>query len=159
MNDLSKSALSVQKALAEFDLDLNVVELTSSTRTAQDAANSIGCSVEQIIKSLIFKTQNTSEPILILASGPTRVNEKLIESIIGQKIEKPNAEYVKEITGFAIGGIPPVGHKNKIKTFIDEDLMKYEELWAAAGTPFAVFNINPKNLLKITDGILIKIHE
>lgn len=155
---LSKSAQSVQDVLDKNGIKTKVLELPSSTRTAQDAAQSIGCKIEQIVKSLIFKTKYTNTPILVLASGPNRVNESIIESIVGEKIVKADADFTREVTGFAIGGIPPVGHKQQIKTLIDQDLLKYEELWAAAGTPNAVFCINKNDLVPLTNCQVIAIY-
>lgn len=150
---LAKSAQSVQAVLDTKGLECKVIELPNSTRTAQDAASSIGCDIAQIVKSLIFKTKDTNKPVLVLASGPNRVNEKIIESYINEKIIKADADFTREITGFAIGGIPPIGHKQKIDfIFIDEDLLKFESIWAAAGTPNAVFNLQSNDLLALTDG-------
>lgn len=155
---VSKSAQSVQNVLDQKGIQTRVLELSSSTRTAQDAAQTIGCTIDQIIKSLIFKTKDKGEPILVLASGPNRVNEAMIEAVLNEKIVKADADFTREVTGFAIGGIPPVGHKQLIRTFIDEDLMKFEELWAAAGTPNAVFCLNNDALLDLTGGTIIAIH-
>lgn len=154
-SNLKKSAENVQTVLNEFGLKLNVIELSDSTRTAQEAANTIGCTVSQIAKSLIFKGKTSQKPILIIASGTNRVNEKAIKEHIGEKLGKADADFVLEHTGFAIGGIPPIGHKNPITTLIDEDLLQYEEIWAAAGTPNAVFKLTPKNLVEITNGTII----
>lgn len=155
---LAKSAQSVQHALASKGLDCVVRELSDSTRTANDAAAAIGCDVAQIVKSLIFKTKLTHRPVLILASGPNRVNEKVIESHIGEKITKADADFVREVTGFAIGGIPPIAHKKTIElVFIDECLLKFESVWAAAGTPNAVFNLQGKDLLAMTLGKVISL--
>jgi prolyl-tRNA editing enzyme YbaK/EbsC (Cys-tRNA(Pro) deacylase) len=155
---LSRSAQSVQDVLTQKGLPLEVVELASSTRTANDAAESIGCEVAQIIKTLLFQVETTHEPILVLVSGINRVNEKLLERLINDKIVKSDAEFTRLTTGFAIGGVPPVGHKQKINNiFIDEDLLKYEKLWAAAGTPNAVFSIHSKSLENLTGGKLVKI--
>ncbi len=135
-----------------------MLELPSSTRTAVDAAAAIGCDVSQILKSLIFKTKKTNKPVLVLASGPNRVNEKSIETALGEAIIKADADFTKDITGFAIGGIPPIGHKQKIDlVFIDEDLLKFDSVWAAAGTPNAVFNFQGKDLLSMTEGRIISI--
>lgn len=155
---LSKSAQSVQNVLDNHSVKTTVVELASSTRTAQDAAQSIGCTIEQIVKSLIFVTKDTNKPILVLASGPNRVNESVIESIIGEKIVKADATFTRDVTGFAIGGIPPVGHKQHIPTLIDQDLLKHNELWAAAGTPNAVFCLTANDLLAMTGGKIVAIH-
>lgn len=154
-NNLSKSAEKIQNLLDKFGFKLNVLELSGSTRTSQEAADTIGCSVGQIAKSLIFKGKTSNKPILIVASGINRVNEKTIKKYIGEKIQRPDADFVLEQTGFAIGGIPPIGHKNSLTTLIDEDLMKYEEIWAAAGTPHAVFKLTPQILKDITRGDII----
>lgn len=154
-NNLSKSAEKIQNVLDKFGFKLNVLELSGSTRTSQEAADTIGCSVGQIAKSLIFKGKTSNKPILIVASGINRVNEKTIKKYIGEKIQRPDADFVLEQTGFAIGGIPPIGHKNSLTTLIDEDLMKYEEIWAAAGTPHAVFKLTPQILKDITRGDII----
>lgn len=156
-NILSKSAQSVQDALAEKGVEFKVVELSASTRTAQEAADTIGCEVAQIIKSLVFRTKETNKPILVLASGVNRVNEKTIEKYAGEKITKADADFTREKTGFVIGGVPPLGHKQKIETFIDEDLLKYEILWAAAGTPNAVFDLHSAELGELTNGKVISI--
>lgn len=156
--ELAKSAQSVQDALSSKGLHCKVVELPDSTRTAEEAASTIGCTVPQIVKSLIFRTKNTNRPVLVLASGSNRVNEKIIESHIGEKITRAEPDFAREITGFAIGGIPPVGHRQHIELiFIDEDLLKYDEVWAAAGTPNAVFNLKGQDLCKMTDGIVLAI--
>jgi prolyl-tRNA editing enzyme YbaK/EbsC (Cys-tRNA(Pro) deacylase) len=156
---LSKGSLFIQSILANHGLTTRVVELSSSTRTAVDAASSIGCSVSQIAKSLIFKTLETNKPVLVLASGSNLVDEKIIELAIGEKIIKADANFTRDVTGFAIGGIPPVGHKSLITNiFIDEDLLKYEILWAAAGTPNSVFSLSPKNLIELTKGTILKIN-
>ncbi len=155
---LAKSAESVQFALNCADIDCKVLELPSSTRTAADAATSIGCSVSQITKSLIFKTKLSSKPVLVLASGSNKVDEDLVEQYTGEAITKAEPNFVREITGFAIGGIPPIGHSQKINLiFIDQDLLKHEVVWAAAGTPNAVFCINCQDLLHITDAKVISI--
>src|SRR5262245_33826823 len=110
MSRLSPSAQRVQDALARHGLTCQVVEMPATTRTAKDAAKAIGCEVSQICKSLLFKTKNTHQPILVIASGPNRVNEDTIAVLVGEPVEKADAEFVQEKTGFAIGGVPPVGH-------------------------------------------------
>ena len=155
--ELSASAQKVQQALEAFGLDCQVVELPDSTRSAKEAAQAIGCNVEQIVKSLIFKGANTGRPVFIVASGPNRVNEKRIGELFSEPIEKADADFVREITGFAIGGVPPVGHANKMETFIDEDLLQYDEIWAAAGTPNAVFKLVPTDLTRMTGGKVVSI--
>ena len=156
--NLSKSAQSVQDALTKNGLALNVMELASSTRTANDAATTIGCEVAQIVKSLLFCTEKTKQPVLILASGVNRVNEKTIEKLLKEKIVKADADFTRETTGFAIGGVPPIGHKNKIEIIlIDEDLLKFETVWAAAGTPNAVFSVRSNDLAILTQGNVVSI--
>lgn len=155
---LSKSAQSVQDVLSQKGLTFNVMELASSTRTANDAAATIGCEEAQIVKSLLFSSAKTNQPVLILASGINRVNEKTIEKLVGEKIVKADADFTREVTGFAIGGVPPVGHKQIIKhIFIDEDLLKFEKLWAAAGTPNAVFSLGSVDIVNLTGGKVIAI--
>lgn len=152
---LSKSAQKVQEVLNKFNYELDVVELSDSTRTAQEAADAIGCTVSQIAKSLIFKGKVSGKPILIVASGSNRVNEKAVKAHLGEKLEKADADFVLEHTGFVIGGIPPIAHKEPITTVIDEDLLQYDEIWAAAGTPHAVFKLTPSILKEITNGDII----
>ena len=155
--NLSASAQKVQDALSAHGVQFKVIELPDSTRTAQEAATTIGCTVEQIIKSLVFRTQQTEVPILVLASGINRVNEKAVSEVLGEPVEKASADFVRKVTGFVIGGVPPVGHSTSIITYIDQDLLKHEELWAAAGTPNAVFNLNATDLKQLTNGIAISI--
>jgi prolyl-tRNA editing enzyme YbaK/EbsC (Cys-tRNA(Pro) deacylase) len=154
-NTLSRSAQNIQNVLLKSGLTMKVLELSSSTRTALEAAESLGCEVSQIVKSLIFKTQSTHKPILVLASGPNCVNERTLEEYVGEKISKADAVFTKDVTGFAIGGIPPIGHKQPIETYIDEDLLKFNTLWAAAGTPHAVFSIHGVDLLNLTNGKVV----
>lgn len=157
---LSKSAEIIQRALSEKGLELKVVELNASTRTANDAAIAIGCQVGQIVKSLLFRTKKTGKPVLVLASGINRVSEEVIEKYIGERIAKADADFTREITGFAIGGIPPLGHKNSITfVFVDEDLLQHKTLWAAAGTPYAVFSLPAKELQTVTSGKIVSIKE
>ncbi len=156
---LSKNAQNIQETLLAKGIDAKVIELPASTRTADDAAKAIGCEVAHIIKSLIFRTKQTNRPILVLASGINRVDEKLISRYVGEDIAKADANFTKEVTGFAIGGVPPIGHKQRIDTYIDRDLLQYDELWAAAGTPHAVFNLKSSLLEELTHGKVISIKE
>ncbi|MBP6951444.1 MAG: YbaK/EbsC family protein [Alphaproteobacteria bacterium] len=149
---LSKNAQHVQNTLLEKGLEFKVIELPSSTRTAVEAAETIGCDVAQIIKSLVFQTKKSHKPILVLASGVNRVNEQILSELVGEKIEKADAGFTRKVTGFAIGGVPPVGHSQRIETVIDEDLLKFNKLWAAAGTPSAVFSLDSVNLKDLTQG-------
>jgi prolyl-tRNA editing enzyme YbaK/EbsC (Cys-tRNA(Pro) deacylase) len=113
--------------------------------------------VGQIVKSLIFKGKESGKPMLVVASGSNRVNEKRLGELAGEKIEKADAQFVRQHTGYAVGGVPPIGHVEQIRTFIDQDLLGYEEIWAAAGTPFAVFRLSPADLKKMTSGEIVNI--
>lgn len=156
-NPLSPSALRVQQALQAQGFDLQVLELPDSTRTAMDAAQAVGCQVGQIVKSLIFKAKRSGHPVLVVASGANRVNERIIEELIAEPLGKADADFVRQHTGFAIGGVPPVGHLETLLTFIDQDLLQYSEVWAAAGTPNAVFRLSPADLARMTGGKVVRI--
>jgi prolyl-tRNA editing enzyme YbaK/EbsC (Cys-tRNA(Pro) deacylase) len=153
----SPSVRRVQEEILARGLAFEILELKASTRTAQEAAQAVGCQVAQIVKSLIFKGAHSGEPILILASGSNRVNEKKVGEIIGEPIGKADADFVKEKTGFSIGGVPPLAHRERLRTYIDETLLGHPCLWAAAGTPNAVFRLTPSDLLRITEGRVISI--
>jgi len=157
MSELSSSAQRVQDALDQLGLVLHVVELPNSTRTAADAAGAIGCTEAQIAKSLIFRAKGSDRPVLVIASGVNRVNERTIATALGEKIDKADADFVRQRTGFVIGGVPPVGHIEPIVTFLDEDLLQFDEIWAAAGTPHAVFCLTPTDLKRATGGKVISI--
>ena len=154
---LSPSAQKVQEALSQSGVQLQVVELPASTRTSAEAAQAVGCQVGQIAKSLVFKTSDTQNPILVIASGANRVDEAKVGARLGETIGKADADFVRSHTGFVIGGVPPVGHTEALKTFIDEDLLNYQQIWAAAGTPNAVFPLTPTDLIQITQGEVIKV--
>ncbi|MEO8667847.1 MAG: YbaK/EbsC family protein [Bauldia sp.] len=146
MNDLPPQAHRVQTAANELGLHVEVRLMPKSTRTAEEAAAAVGCKVGQIVKSLIFKGKPSEKPYLLLVSGTNRVNEHTVEHVIGEAIVRPDADFVRDATGFAIGGIPPLGHPRQIATYLDEDLLQYETVWAAAGTPNAVFEVDPEAL-------------
>ena len=154
---LSPSAQKVQDALEEKGYSLDVVELPDSTRTAAEAAQAIGCQAGQIVKSLVFRAEKSNRPILVIASGTNRVNEKRIGQLLGEPIGKADADFVRQNTGFVIGGVPPLGHAQPVQTFIDQDLLQYEQVWAAAGTPYAVFRLSPENLEDMTAGQIVEI--
>ncbi len=151
------SAQRVQAALDELGYTGQVVELEASTRTAVEAAQAAGCEVGQIVKSLVFRLEPAGEPVLILVSGPNRVHEKRLGRLLGGTLSRPDADYVREISGYAIGGVPPVGHKTKLRTFLDGDLFQYDTVWAAAGTHNAVFPIAPAELLRITGAQVVEV--
>lgn len=152
---LSPSARKVQEALKILGVASEVREMDKTTRTAQDAARSVGCDVGQIAKSLVFKGATTRQAVLVITSGSNRVDEKKLSERIGEPVLKADADFVRQQTGFTIGGVPPVGHAQPIAVFIDEDLLTYSEIWAAAGTPQAVFRLTPQELQKITSGRVI----
>jgi prolyl-tRNA editing enzyme YbaK/EbsC (Cys-tRNA(Pro) deacylase) len=154
-HELSASAQKVQDVLHTLGYVSRVVELPDSTRTAREAAQAIGCQVGQIVKSLVFRGKQSTVPILVVASGSNRVNEHRLSELVGEPIEKANASFVREHTGFAVGGVPPAGHAEPLTTFIDEDLLQYETIWAAAGTPHAVFQLAPADLQAMTGGKVV----
>ena len=149
---LSASAQRVQHVLDGFGHGHRVIELPSSTRSAQEAAQAVGCQVGQIAKSLVFRGRDTGRPILVIASGSHRVDEARLSALVGEAVEKADADFVRQHTGYAIGGVPPVGHSQPLVTILDEALFAYDEIWAAAGTPRAVFRLTPQQLLTMTDG-------
>lgn len=153
--NVSQATIAVEKALRDNGLTPTIVHFSESTRTAQEAANAIGCTVPQIVKSLIFVTTVSRSPILVLTSGSNRVNEKKIAEYVGEPIERASADLVREATGFAIGGVAPIGHRMPLRTFIDADLRNFSELWAAAGTPHTVFSITPHDLERIAGGTVV----
>lgn len=152
---LSARAQKVQDLLHTLGYESRVVELLHSTRTAPEAAHAIGCQVGQIVKSLIFRGKQSNIPIFVVASGINRVNEQRLYELVGEPIEKADAQFVREHTGFAVGGVPPVGHAERLTTYIDEDLLQYEAIWAAAGTPHAVFQLTPSDLQAMTGGQVV----
>jgi len=149
---LKESAQRIQELLAEAGYDNRVVELPDSTRTAQEAADAIGCGTAQIAKSIVFRRKRADAPLLVVASGANRVNERKLAAEIGDKLEKADADFVRERTGFVIGGVAPIGHAEPIVTIIDEDLLQFDTLWAAAGHPKAVFQLTPAQLVEMTGG-------
>lgn len=150
---LKTSATRVQMALESLGLPVTVRQMPATTRTAEDAASAIGCSVGQIVKSLIFRGSQSGKPYLILASGPNRVNEAAFGVLVGEPIQRAKPEFVRECTGFAIGGVPPLGHPTHIPTWFDRALLAHETVWAAAGTPESVFAISPQELRNSTKAL------
>ncbi|MCX6048574.1 MAG: YbaK/EbsC family protein [Chloroflexi bacterium] len=157
-NALKLSAQKVQDALIAGGFSNQIIELADSTRTSVEAAIAVGCEVAQIAKSLIFQGRESRHAILVIASGVNRVNEKRLAELLGEKLQKPDADFVREQTGFVIGGVPPIGHSHMLTTYIDEDLLQYAEIWAAAGHPHAVFKLTPAELVRMTSGTVISIH-
>ena len=154
---LRPAAARVQGLLQEMGLAAEVIEFAETTRSSAEAAVQVGCDVAQIAKSLVFRAKASGRPVLVIASGANRVDEKAVEALLGEKIGKADADFVRDKTGYAIGGVAPVGHAAKPATFIDEDLLAFEAIWAAAGTPFAVFRLTPGDLVKLTGGEVARI--
>lgn len=154
---LSPSVIKVQAALRALGFNGKIVEYQDSTRTSAEASERVGCQIGQIVKSLIFRGQSSGKPILVLTSGANRVNENLISRFAGESIGRADADFVRAATGYAIGGVPPVGHPQPLETYFDEDLLQYGKIWAAAGTPNAVFELTPADLEKMTGGKVVKL--
>ncbi len=157
MSTLSPTAQKIQTLLNSLGYDYTVVEHAESTRTAQEAADRAGCELGQIVKSLIFRGKISGKPILVLTSGANRVDEKRISGYAGESISRADADFVRTVTGFAIGGVPPIGHTQPMETYLDEDFLSYQSIWAAAGTPNAIFELKTEDLQKMSDGKVIQV--
>ena len=157
MPTLSTSAQKIQDQLKSLGYDYTVIEHTESTRTAQEAADRAGCALGQIVKSLIFKGKDSGKPILVLTSGANRVDEKRISEYAGEAIGRADADFVRTVTGFAIGGVPPIGHAQRMETYLDEDFLLYKTIWAAAGTPNAIFELKTSDLQAMTGGNVVRV--
>ncbi|MFL5258447.1 MAG: YbaK/EbsC family protein [Hyphomicrobiales bacterium] len=149
-SSLPESSLRVAKAARECGLDARIVEMAGTTRTAEEAARACGCEPAQIVKSLIFRGIETGRPYLLLVSGKNRVNEAKVAHVVGEPLARPDAAYVRDVTGFAIGGVPPLGHATTLRTFIDLDLLAFAKVWAAAGTPRCVMEVDSHALKRAT---------
>ena len=159
MPHLSSSAQKFQDFLRSQGPAYIVIEFNESTRTAQEAADRVGCQLGQIVKSLIFRGKTTNKGVLVLTSGTNRADESKISQVTGEPITRPDADFVRALTGFSIGGVPPVGHITSIETYIDEDLLQYPTVWASAGTPNAVFELSPSDLVNLSRGKAIPVKE
>lgn len=148
MNSLQR----VQEALRALGLGHEVVDLGSSARTAADAAGAVGCRVDQIAKSLVFRLRHSGRALLVVTSGAHRVDEAKVAALVGEPLERADADFVRAETGFAIGGVAPIGHTRPVATLIDEHLLRFEEIWAAAGHPNTVFRLTPNDLVTMTQG-------
>jgi prolyl-tRNA editing enzyme YbaK/EbsC (Cys-tRNA(Pro) deacylase) len=138
--------------LADGGWSHDIVILPDSTRTAKEAAAAVGCDVAQIVKSLVFRGTTSGKPVLVIACGANRVDESAVGTLVGEPIGKADADFVRANTGFAIGGVAPIGHAVAPVTLVDEDLLAFASIWAAAGTPNAVFCLTPDELLEMTGG-------
>jgi len=150
----SDGAMRIQAILGGA---FRVLEFEESTRSSAEAAAAVGCAVAQIAKSLIFRAAASNRPVLVVASGVNRVDEAKVAEAVGEAIARADADFVREATGFAIGGVPPVGHANPPTVLIDRSLMAFAEIWAAAGTPNAVFRLTPADLVELTGGRVVAI--
>jgi prolyl-tRNA editing enzyme YbaK/EbsC (Cys-tRNA(Pro) deacylase) len=155
---MNASMRRVAEALRERGVDAEVRELPDSTRTAPEAAAALGCDVAEIAKSLVFRGAESGDPVLVIASGADRVDERLLAAAVGEPIDKADADFVRARTGFGIGGVPPVGHAAPLATFVEERMLALERVWAAAGTPRAVFGpVSPAELVQITGGRVVAV--
>jgi prolyl-tRNA editing enzyme YbaK/EbsC (Cys-tRNA(Pro) deacylase) len=149
----------VRAALAGFGLAAGIREFDASTRTSAEAAAAIGCEVAAIAKSLVFVARPSGRAILVIASGANRVDEGKIAAAIGEEVDRADAGLVRAVTGFAIGGVAPVGHGKATEVVIDAELGRHAEIWAAAGAPNAVFVVTPADLLRITGGRMVDLRQ
>ncbi len=157
MTQLPRSARRVQDAASELDLQIEILEMPESTRTAKEAADACGCELGQIVKSLIFQGADTQTPYLLLVSGINRVNEAKMVGVLGEQLARPDADYVREVTGFAIGGVAPFGHASPVATYMDTDLLQHRQIWAAAGTPKCLFSVDPQALKTATAATVVDV--
>ena len=138
--------------IEERDLAYSPLMLDDAATTAMQAAQALNCSVSQIAKSLIFCGQESNSALLVIASGTNRVDEERVAAHIGEPIGRVDAAFVREHTGYAIGGVPPFAHRTPLKTLVDEDLLSFDTIWAAAGHPKSVFELTPEELVELTAG-------
>jgi prolyl-tRNA editing enzyme YbaK/EbsC (Cys-tRNA(Pro) deacylase) len=148
----SPTVRRVQEALQALGLGHEIVDLGLSARTAADAASAVGCRVDQIVKSLVFRLRESGRPLLVVTSGAHRVDEAKVGALVGEPLERADAAFVRAQTGFAIGGVAPIGHTGPVVTLIDEHLLVFPEIWAAAGHPNMVFRLTPADLVTMTQG-------
>jgi prolyl-tRNA editing enzyme YbaK/EbsC (Cys-tRNA(Pro) deacylase) len=152
-----KSTDRVRTAAEAKGLRLAIRDMPQSTRTAEEAAAAVGTTVGQIVKSLVFRKAESGEPVLVLVSGANRVDQKAIKAVIGEALERIDADAVRALTGFAIGGVAPLGSLAPLATFMDADLLRFETVWAAAGAPNAVFEVDPKALAEATGAKVVAV--
>jgi prolyl-tRNA editing enzyme YbaK/EbsC (Cys-tRNA(Pro) deacylase) len=144
------TALRVSQCLRDAGLDTSVVEFEQTTRTSAEAAAAIGCEVAEIAKSIVFRGASSGLAVVVVASGSNRVSEAKVEAQVGEKLARADADFVRDATGYAIGGVAPVGHTKPVKLLLDEDLKRFAKVWAAGGTPFSVFPLTPPELQRVT---------
>jgi len=153
----SQTVQRVQDALRALGRGHEVTDLGLSARTAADAAAAVGCQVDQIAKSLVFRLRDSGRALLVITSGAHRVDEEKVAAVVGEAIERADADFVRAETGFAIGGVAPIGHARPIVTLIDEHLLRWEAIWAAAGHPNTVFRLTPDDLVAMTGGRVVAV--
>ncbi|MCB1378938.1 MAG: YbaK/EbsC family protein [Alphaproteobacteria bacterium] len=156
-NPEPRAIAQVRRALAAAGLAARIVQMPASTRTAEEAAAACRCDVAQIVKSLVFRGGASGEPLLLLVSGRNRVDTAKVAATIGEALTRPDAQFVRDVTGFAIGGIPPLGHDRTLRTFVDPDLLAYPTVFAAAGTPNAIMELDPRALCTATGATIIPV--
>ncbi len=144
------TALRTQQYLADAGVTAQVVEFEQPTRSSAEAAAAIGCSVAEIAKSVVFRGKESGQAVVVVASGDNRVSEAKVAALVGEKIGRADADFVREATGYAIGGVAPIGHARPVRLLLDTDLQRFTRLWAAAGTPFSVFPLSPAQLQALT---------
>ena len=154
---MSDSVERVRAALHAARHPDTISEFPDGTRTSQDAANAVGCTVAQIAKSIVLRAGE--QVVLVIASGPNRVDLGKISALAGAPVKSADGRWVREVTGFAIGGVPPVGHSGAIRIFIDQDLISFDPIWAAAGSPRHVFRTSAKELARMTAGMIADVKE
>jgi prolyl-tRNA editing enzyme YbaK/EbsC (Cys-tRNA(Pro) deacylase) len=157
MDDLKAACRRVEAGARALGLEISVLQMTQSTRSAEEAAAACGCDVAQIVKSLVFRGKSSGRSIMLLVSGANRVDERGVAASIGEGVRRPDAQYVRDVTGYAIGGIPPFAHAELLATFMDEDLLAHATVWAAAGTPESVFEIAPGRLADAVKARVIRV--
>lgn len=157
MNAPPEAVSRVENAAKSLGLVISVQIMPSTTRTADDAAAACQCPVGAIVKSLVFQGKHSARAYLFLVSGENRLSEEKAADAVAEPVVRPDAKFVRSVTGYAIGGIPPIGHSTPLVPLIDEDLLQYETVWAAAGTPNAVFSVNPAKLARAASGRIIDI--
>lgn len=151
---MSKSLKRVTRALEELGLPGHPVEMPGETRTAQQAADAVGCHLDQIAKSIIYRAEESGAAVLFLTAGGNRVDDALASALAGEPLGKADAALIRAQTGFAIGGVAPIGHLSPIRAWLDPRLLEFDEVWAAAGTPRHVFPISPDDLQRVTGAIV-----
>jgi prolyl-tRNA editing enzyme YbaK/EbsC (Cys-tRNA(Pro) deacylase) len=144
------TARRTARLLRDAGLAAEVVEFEQPTRTSAEAAAAIGCAVAEIAKSIVFRGRSSGRAVVVVASGDNRVSEAKLAALVGEPLARADADFVREATGYAIGGVAPVGHATPVKLLLDADLARFERIWAAAGTPFAVFALTPAELARVT---------